>query len=163
MIYETYRRALNPFTWNRDSGILMVKDLGRKDKQMSEAAEQWFAQAIYDLETAKVLFRSGRYVYTVFMCHLCLEKALKGLAAAVTGEIPPKTHNLIYLAKLTEPRLSKEQLSFLAAINTASIVTRYPEDLQSILAQYDRKMACRYIIATEEVLTCLRQDPRLKK
>ncbi|MEW6448748.1 MAG: HEPN domain-containing protein [Bacillota bacterium] len=130
---------------------------------MPDIAEKWFAQAAYDFQTAKAMFRSRRYIYAVFMCHLSLEKALKGLVAAVTGEIPPRTHNLIYLAKLAEPRLSKEQTAFLATINTASIVTRYPEDLESTLKEYSRRMVRKYIRMTEEVLKCLHRDPRLKK
>ncbi len=41
--------------------------------------EEWFFQSNYDIETAKSMFQSGRYIYCVFMCHLSLEKALKGL------------------------------------------------------------------------------------
>lgn len=130
---------------------------------MTDAGKRWFSQAAYDLETAKSLLRGKRYIYAVFMCHLSLEKALKGLMVAVTGKLPPRTHNLIYLAKLTEPRLSKEQITFLATINTANIVTRYPEDLENALKQYNRKMAKNYIQMTEKVIKCLSQDPRLKR
>jgi HEPN domain-containing protein len=58
--------------------------------------EEWFKQASYDLKTAGALFKTGRYVYTVFMCHLCIEKALKGLYTRNLLQTPPKTHNLIY-------------------------------------------------------------------
>jgi len=40
---------------------------------------EWLKQAEYDLETAEYLFSGGRYLYSVFMCHLAIEKALKGL------------------------------------------------------------------------------------
>ncbi len=40
---------------------------------------EWFFQSDYDLETAKDMFKSGRNVYCIFMCHLSIEKALKGL------------------------------------------------------------------------------------
>ncbi|MBE0638943.1 MAG: HEPN domain-containing protein [Bacteroidales bacterium] len=40
---------------------------------------EWFFQSDYDLETAEDMFESGRMVYCIFMCHLSLEKALKGL------------------------------------------------------------------------------------
>ena len=73
---------------------------------MSDIVGQWLAQSVYDFQTAKAMFRSRRYIYAVFMCHLSLEKALKGLVTAVTGEIPPRTHNLIHLVKIAEPKLS---------------------------------------------------------
>lgn len=42
-------------------------------------SEEWFTQAKYDLETAEAMFKTRRYIYTVFMCHLSIEKALKGV------------------------------------------------------------------------------------
>ena len=41
--------------------------------------KEWFYQSDYDLETAEDMLKSGRTVYCIFMCHLSLEKALKGL------------------------------------------------------------------------------------
>ena len=41
--------------------------------------QEWFNQAGYDLRTADAMLSTGRYIYTVFMCHLSIEKALKGL------------------------------------------------------------------------------------
>ena len=31
--------------------------------------DEWFKQAEYDLETASAMFKTGRYIYTVFICH----------------------------------------------------------------------------------------------
>ena len=41
----------------------------------------------------------GRYFYAVFMLHMSLEKALKGLCQKKHDEIPPKVHNLLYLVQ----------------------------------------------------------------
>jgi HEPN domain-containing protein len=60
-------------------------------------AEEWFKQEDYDFDTAKYMFVGRRYSYTVFMCHLCIEKALKGLYQVRFDETPPKTHNLLSL------------------------------------------------------------------
>jgi HEPN domain-containing protein len=49
--------------------------------QSYKQSEEWFKQADYDLETAETLLKTGRYIYAVFMCHLSIEKALKGLYA----------------------------------------------------------------------------------
>lgn len=62
---------------------------------MSDKHVEWLRQADYDMETADTMLGSGRYFYAVFMCHLSIEKALKGLYSKVTDEVPPKTHNLI--------------------------------------------------------------------
>lgn len=60
---------------------------------------EWYFQSDYDLETAVDMFKSGRYVYCIFMCHLSLEKALKGLLVKSKGEFPSKSHSLIYFIK----------------------------------------------------------------
>jgi HEPN domain-containing protein len=39
--------------------------------------EEWLFQSDYDLETAADIYKSGRYVYSIFMCHLRLEKGHK--------------------------------------------------------------------------------------
>jgi HEPN domain-containing protein len=72
---------------------------GGKSCMRPEAGE-WLKQAEYDLETAEAMWKAGRYVYTVFMCHLAIEKGLKAVIAERTGTIPPKIHNLVRLTKL---------------------------------------------------------------
>lgn len=52
---------------------------------MDNKSAEWLKQADYDLETAKYMFEGGRCFYTVFMCHLAIEKALKGLFAVKKG------------------------------------------------------------------------------
>jgi HEPN domain-containing protein len=34
---------------------------------MARDSEEWFLQAIYDVETAEYMFKGGRYFYSVFM------------------------------------------------------------------------------------------------
>jgi len=63
---------------------------------MPAEPEEWFKQAQYDMETAEYLRNGGRYSYAVFMCHLSIEKALKGLYCKELGGMPPKLHNLLY-------------------------------------------------------------------
>jgi HEPN domain-containing protein len=55
--------------------------------------EEWYFQSDYDLETAVDMFKSGRNVYCIFMCHLSLEKALKGLFVKTKREFPSKTYS----------------------------------------------------------------------
>ena len=64
---------------------------------MDSRAKEWLKQSDYDLETAKFMASGGRYFYSVFMCHLSIEKALKGLYQEKIDKFPPKTHNLILL------------------------------------------------------------------
>lgn len=50
------------------------------DKAMTSLADHsayWIERAEYDLETAKAMQQTGRYLYVGFMCQQTVEKALK--------------------------------------------------------------------------------------
>jgi len=124
--------------------------------------QNWIALSDYDLETARYMLASGRFLYVIFMCHLALEKMLKAHFTEVTQSIPPKTHDLIYLIRKSGLELPQAHLEFIGKINNASIPTRYPEDLQRIIAQYPESVARDYFEKTEEVLKWLREHPNLR-
>ena len=129
---------------------------------MRPDTQNWIALSDYDLETARHMLASGRFLYVIFMCHLALEKMLKAYFTEVTHSIPPKIHDLIYLIKKSELALPQAYLEFIGKINNASVLTRYPEDLQRIIAQYPESVACDYLERTEEVLKWLREHPNLR-
>ena len=39
--------------------------------------QYWLDMAGYDLDTAKAMLSTGRYLYVGFMCHQAVEKSLK--------------------------------------------------------------------------------------
>lgn len=63
---------------------------------MAKDRKEWLKQSDYDFDTAEYMFAGGRNFYAVFMCHIAIEKALKGLYYRITNEVPAKSHNLIY-------------------------------------------------------------------
>ena len=104
--------------------------------RMEQRIKEWLRQSEYDYETARYMFDGGRYFYAVFMAHLSVEKLLKGLYQHRLDEIPPRTHNLIYLATKCHLDLNEEDKKFLIKLNEAQIVTRYPEYLNEISREY---------------------------
>ena len=68
-----------------------------EQRKMDKRILEWLKQADYDMDTVDFMCKGGRYFYAVFMCHMAIEKALKGLYQKNLQETPPKTHNLIYL------------------------------------------------------------------
>jgi HEPN domain-containing protein len=130
---------------------------------MRKDTANWIALTDYDLETASHMLATGRYLYVVFLCHLALEKILKAHVAEVTQELPIKTHDLIYLVKKSELKLSQPHLDFVGKINTASIPTRYPDDLQRSLKEYSEKVAKEYLKETQELVKWLKKHPNLNK
>jgi len=66
--------------------------------ETNKTAREWFKQSDYDFGTAEAMFKSRRYIYAVFMCHLCIEKALKGIIAN-RDVFRPKTMILCFCLK----------------------------------------------------------------
>lgn len=104
----------------------------------SKSSEEWSKQADYDIKTAEAMFKAGRYIYTVFMCHLSIEKALKGLYAKNLQKIPPKTHDLNYLSKKINLSLPEGLQSFMDTLNDLSVPARYPDEIETLLKQYNK-------------------------
>jgi HEPN domain-containing protein len=75
--------------------------------------EEWFIQAEYDIGTAEAMYDTGRYIYCIFMCHLSIEKALKGLYAKTFLKDPEKTHNLNYLIDKIQTDVPEDMRKFI--------------------------------------------------
>ena len=89
--------------------------------------EYWKNGAIYDIDTAALLVNNGKYLHGLFFCHLVMEKIIKAHVAKDTGEVPSKSHNLIWLTDKTKIELTREQKVFFAKLMTYQIEGRYPE------------------------------------
>jgi len=126
-------------------------------KNKFKPSEEWFKQAEYDLDTAKAMFDSGKYIYTVFMCHLSIEKALKGLYAKKFKKDPPKIHNLNYFCEILEIVLERNLQDFLDNLNDLSIPTRYPDELERLLKNYKKEDTHKILEKAEELLLCLKK------
>ncbi len=74
--------------------------------KLSDKVSFWVDSGDYDLKSAKAMQKTGRYVYTVFLCQQALEKYLKATYLKRTSKEAPRSHNLVYLAGLMELGLS---------------------------------------------------------
>ena len=128
---------------------------------MRDDTRNWIATADYDIETARRMFETGRYVYVIFMCHLALEKMLKAHVAEVTQAVPAKTHNLMYLVRKAGLDVPPDMLRFIGKISNGSVPTRYPEMLWKLVDRYPREVAERYLRSTEEAIKWLKEHPML--
>lgn len=120
-------------------------------------SREWFKQAEYDLDTAEAMLTAGRYIYTVFMSHLSIEKALKGLYTKKYKKDPPKTHDLSYLTAMLELELPDQHHEFLDDLNDLSVPTRYPNELEKLLKQYKKDKTSTLLIHTKELLQWLKK------
>lgn len=117
-------------------------------------SEYWFDLAQYDLETAKAMNQSGRYLYVGFMCHQVMEKTFKGCYCRRFKTAPPYTHNLSLLAEKAGlySELSDEQKNFLDFLEPLNIEARYPTQKQKLLVLLDSTKCSEIIQQTEEEL-----------
>jgi HEPN domain-containing protein len=130
---------------------------------MLEETKNWLNMVDYDIDTARQMFKTKRYVYVIFMCHLAIEKVFKALVCEETNKFPPKTHDLILLTNLGKVKLPDDLPDFIGMINNVAVVTRYPEDLSKIVSSYPKEVTQEYLNKTLKVIKCVKQDPRLKK
>jgi HEPN domain-containing protein len=124
---------------------------------MTSDPAEWLRQAEYDMETAGVLMKEKRYIYVVFMSHLSIEKALKGLFVKKFSEEPPKTHSLIHMAETLKLHLPEHLNECIFLLNRVSVPARYPSDLQSLIDTYDDAKTRPLFVAAGEVLAWLKK------
>lgn len=123
---------------------------------MAKDPEEWLKQAEYDMGTASAIFDARRYIYSVFMCHLSIEKALKGIYQKNIGD-PPKVHNLIFFVEKLNLEMNEELYDFIFSLNQASVPTRYPEDLARMKTYYNKKRVQDMMVKTREALRWLKE------
>jgi HEPN domain-containing protein len=85
------------------------------------------------------------------MCHLSIEKALKGLIVEKLDKVPSKIHNLIFLADELNLEMKEDQLKFVYKLNTLSITTRYPEELKKLLRIFNAETTEEILKSTKEI------------
>ena len=125
---------------------------------MNKVVKNWAATANYDLRTADAMYKAGRYLYVIFMCHLAIEKMLKAiLVHKFPGDAPPKIHNLINLAQRTEITLPDNLKDFFQRIDNVSVATRYPEDLRTLSKEFNQDTAKRVLTDTKRMIKWLKQ------
>lgn len=119
---------------------------------MSETEQGWVDQAQYDLETARAMLASGRYLYVLFCCQQAVEKALKAVIVRKTGAMPPRVHNLLRLAEAADARADQEQSRFLGELSAYYIQSRYPEEIKAAGSTITRGLADDVMKNTEQTI-----------
>jgi len=118
------------------------------DKQIT----YWITGATDDLESAKILIESNRLLHGLFFCHLVIEKAIKANVVKQTGEIAPRSHNLLYLSEIAKLVFTEEDELFLGILMKYQLQGRYPDYNPNIP---DKIKVNEYLIKTEKLLLWL--------
>jgi HEPN domain-containing protein len=123
-----------------------------------EISQKWLDRVSYDLDTAKAMLQTGRFIYVIFMCQQSLEKCFKALLAHEDKEIFP-IHNLRRLAELSSVinELDDASLEKLDFLSSYYINARYKEDLQQLSKGISEQVGRDFIQFSEELIRWLCQ------
>ncbi len=108
------------------------------------------------MDAAEYMFRGGRYIYAVFMCHLAIEKALKALYFERLREIPPRSHSLLYLLNAIGTVPPEKPGKSITRLSEVSIPTRYPEDLAKVQREYTEGVVKDNLAGGKEAIAWIR-------
>ncbi len=130
-----------------------------EDKSVADKSpEEWLKQTDYDMKTAEFMFDSGRYFYSVFMCHLAVEKALKGLYRLKLNKVPPKTHNLVFLLKEVGIKPPEGIDMLLVTLTEAQVDVRYPDNIDMLQTNYTKSAVVNLLAKAKEVLKWIKMQ-----
>ena len=123
---------------------------------MHKVVAHWVERAEYDLETAKAMLDTARYLYVAYMCQQAVEKLLKAIIAQQNKENLP-IHNLNRLAEIAGIRndLNTEQFNFLAELTPYCIETRYGDYKESLSEIINEERARKVYKKTQEMFKWL--------
>jgi HEPN domain-containing protein len=131
---------------------------------INEHIQHWIDSAENDLETANILFNSKRYDWCLFISHLVVEKAVKAVFVLNNdNKIPPKTHNLLKLAKNSNLDLSKEQELLFKEISSFNIEARYPQYKQEFYKLCNREFTIKYFNKIKDIFKWIKYHIESKK
>lgn len=118
---------------------------------MNERSAYWVGLAEYDLETARAMLETKRFLYVGFMCHQVVEKALKAAFVDAGGQVPPYSHDLRMLAQRCGiyEQLDESQKETLDVLGPLNVEARYPTQKERLLRTLDRARCSELIRRTE--------------
>lgn len=123
-----------------------------------DKVEYWVELSKYDLETAKAMLKSKRYLYVGFMCNQAIEKMLKGYYVRAKNEQPPYTHKLIRLEEESNlyKKMSEEQKDFLDLISPLNIEARYPTQKKELFEALNKNKCKEIVTRTKELIVWIK-------
>lgn len=121
-----------------------------------EHIDYWMQSSNDDFEVYNLLLRNSNYSHALFIANLCLEKLIKAhFVKDNNSNVPPKVHNLVFLVKQTNLKLSDEQMNFLTIINDFQLQGRYPDYKFKIKQLLTKNYVNILVPQIEEIRKCL--------
>ena len=117
--------------------------------------DYWIKSAVSDFDTAQLLIKNEKILHGLFFCHLVVEKAIKACVVKTTREIPPKSHNLIYLSEKARLDFPEEFEIFVGILMKYQLEGRYPDYQPEIPSML---ISNNYLHKTQKILLWLEKQ-----
>jgi HEPN domain-containing protein len=115
----------------------------------------WLSTAKEDLETAAALFDSGKYVWSLFIAHLALEKLFKAFWVRNNeSNFPPKTHDLNKVVNGTGLVFSDEEKEFFTDVTSFNLEVRYPDYKRKFNKICTKEFTNKYLLKIRNLFEC---------
>ena len=111
-----------------------------------------------DWKIAQKLFNGKDYAYSLFFCHLALEKLLKCIIVKKIDEAAPFSHDLVKLAELAQIPVDKETVLALDEITKFNISARYDNEKLAFYKKATKNFTERYFKTTERIYVWLKEN-----
>ena len=108
----------------------------------------WIEHSDYDLDTARAMQESGRYLYVAITCQQSLEKLLKAIYE-FRGTPIPRIHDLLRLSKIIE--IDDKYVQMLKDLSYYYIASRYSERIKVLSADLNETRSSYILGETEEI------------
>lgn len=127
--------------------------MGRISAEQKRRVDTWLERVCYDMDTADAMYKTGRYLYVVFMAQQAVEKAIKALIEA-NGSVAPFEHNLRKLLIVAEsekevPAEWWERIDFLSQYYLSA---RYKEDIAKLQRKISSEVAEEFLDFGKEMV-----------
>jgi HEPN domain-containing protein len=127
---------------------------------MRKEVEEWWLQALKDLNSAEKNLTIEEFYLTAFLCQQSVEKALKALYMHRLKESPGATHSLIFLGR--NVGIPDEYYNTLRRISPDFVVARYPNAAHALPYElYDEAIAKERLELARKVIEWVQAE--LKK
>ncbi|HRP93412.1 MAG: HEPN domain-containing protein [Ignavibacteriaceae bacterium] len=115
----------------------------------------WLSTAKEDLETAISLFDSERYVWSLFIGHLALEKLFKAFWVKNNeSNFPPKTHDLNKIVNQADLIFSDKEKEFLTDVSSFNLEARYPDYKRKFNNICTKEFSDNYLLKIRNMFEC---------
>jgi len=126
---------------------------------LPEKFEYWRDIAQYDLNTAQAMYKTGRWLYVVFMCQQAIEKMCKGLYLLFIDDDIPRIHDINslitkFVDKLPE-QIDEDKRLLFAKLSAFYLNNRYPEYKERLSMSMNKNEARDILKKTKEVFKWL--------